>query len=141
MIPFELDDRLAGDTLPLYDLPLCRALLMLDARYPWVVLVPRRAALSEVFELSDSEQQQLWREASQLGQAMKTAFGGDKLNIATLGNVVSQLHMHVVIRRHDDAAWPAPVWGHGTPEAYSPAKLQAMQARLAELMATLEITP
>ncbi|MGM0544547.1 MAG: HIT domain-containing protein [Pseudomonadota bacterium] len=141
MALFELDDRLAGDTLPLCDLPLCRALLMRDARYPWVVLVPRRAALSEVFELSDSEQLQLWREASQLGQAMKTAFGGDKLNIATLGNVVSQLHMHLVIRRHDDAAWPAPVWGHGMPEAYSPGEEHAMQARLTELIAALEMTP
>lgn len=141
MPPFELDDRLAGDTLPLCDLPLCRALLMLDARFPWVVLVPRRAALSEVFELPDREQRQLWREASQLGQAMKTAFGGDKLNLATLGNVVSQLHMHVVIRRHDDAAWPAPVWGHGTPEPYSPGEEHAMQARLTELIAALEITP
>ncbi len=91
---------------------------MNDARYPWVILVPRHASISEVFELSITDQQQLWREATQLGEAMKTALGGDKINIATLGNVVSQLHVHVVLRRHTDTAWPAPVWGNGKAEPY-----------------------
>lgn len=118
MASFELDTRLEADTFPLADLPLCRALLMNDARYPWVILVPRIPALSEVFELPPNEQAQLWREATALGQAMKTTFQGDKLNIATLGNVVSQLHLHVVVRHQDDASWPAPVWGNGTPEPY-----------------------
>lgn len=118
MINFELDERLAADTLPVTDLPLCRVLLMNDARYPWVILVPRHASISEVFELSADDQQQLWREATQLGEAMKTVLGGDKVNIASLGNVVSQLHVHVVLRRHDDATWPAPVWGNGSPEPY-----------------------
>ncbi|WGI24760.1 HIT domain-containing protein [Halomonas alkaliantarctica] len=118
MINFELDERLAADTLPIADLPLSRALLMNDARYPWVILVPRQAAISEVFELSGDDQQQLWREATQLGEAMKTALKGDKVNIASLGNVVSQLHVHVVLRRHSDATWPAPVWGKGSPEPY-----------------------
>lgn len=139
MTTFVLDERLANDTQPLADLPLCRALLMLDARYPWVVLVPRRAALSEVFELTTDEQQQLWREAGQLGQAMKATFNGDKLNIATLGNVVSQLHVHVVIRHHDDDAWPAPVWGHGSAEPYSPSQQQTIQARLTTLIETLDL--
>ncbi|TVP51526.1 MAG: HIT domain-containing protein [Halomonas sp.] len=115
---FTLDERLLADTLPVADLPLCRLLLMNDARYPWVVLVPRHADISEVFELSATDQQQLWREATQLGEAMKTALGGDKLNIATLGNVVSQLHVHVVVRMHTDATWPAPVWGNGSPQPY-----------------------
>ena len=139
MTTFALDERLAKDTLLLSDLPLCRALLMLDARYPWVVLVPRRAALSEVFELTTDDQQQLWREAGQLGQVMKTAFNGDKLNIATLGNVVSQLHVHVVIRHHDDEAWPAPVWGYGRAEPYTPNKQKTMQARLSALIETLDL--
>ncbi|SDN51403.1 HIT domain-containing protein [Vreelandella arcis] len=138
MTTFVLDERLACDTQHLADLPLCRALLMLDARYPWVVLVPRREGLSEVFELTTAEQQQLWREASQLGQAMKAAFGGDKVNIATLGNVVSQLHVHVVIRYHEDAVWPAPVWGNGVAEPYSASQLTTMQARLLELINTLD---
>lgn len=118
MINFELDERLAADTFPIADLPLSRALLMNDARYPWVILVPRHASISEVFELSADDQQQLWREATQLGDAMKTALEGDKVNIASLGNVVSQLHVHVVLRRHGDATWPAPVWGNGSPEPY-----------------------
>ncbi|MGE6608225.1 HIT domain-containing protein [Halomonas sp. NPDC076908] len=115
---FTLDERLSADTLPVADLPLCRVLLMNDARYPWVILVPRHASISEVFELSATDQEQLWREATDLGEAMKTALGGDKLNIATLGNVVSQLHVHVVVRRRTDATWPAPVWGNGSPEPY-----------------------
>ncbi|MDQ7730847.1 HIT domain-containing protein [Halomonas sp. SpR8] len=118
MINFELDERLIADTLPIADLPLSRVLLMNDARYPWVILVPRHAAISEVFELSTDDQQQLWQEATLLGEAMKATLGGDKVNIAALGNVVSQLHVHVVIRRHSDATWPAPVWGNGSPEPY-----------------------
>jgi diadenosine tetraphosphate (Ap4A) HIT family hydrolase len=115
---FELDERLAADTLPIADLPLSRVLLMNDARYPWIILVPRRSAISEVFELAIDDQRQLWREATLLGEAMKTALGGDKVNIASLGNVVSQLHVHVVIRRYNDATWPAPVWGNGSPKPY-----------------------
>lgn len=130
---FELDERLAADTSPIADLPLSRALLMNDARYPWVILVPRHAAISEVFELSANDQQQLWREATQLGDAMKTALGGDKVNIAALGNVVSQLHVHVVLRRHGDAAWPAPVWGNGSPQPYD----QDGQARLIDQLQAL----
>lgn len=118
MINFELDERLAADTFPIADLPLSRVLLMNDARYPWVILVPRHASISEVFELPADNQQQLWREATQLGEAMKTVLNGDKVNIASLGNVVRQLHVHVVLRRHDDATWPAPVWGNGSPEPY-----------------------
>ncbi|HAA44179.1 MAG: histidine triad (HIT) protein [Halomonas sp. 54_146] len=134
MTNFELDERLAADTFPVADLPLCRVLLMNDARYPWAILVPRQAAISEVFELSAADQQQLWREATQLGEAMKTALAGDKLNIATLGNVVSQLHIHVVIRRHNDAAWPAPVWGNGSPSPYDLDGQAHMRAQLTALV-------
>ncbi len=130
---FTLDARLAADTLPVAELPLSRVLLMNDARYPWVILVPRHAAISEVFELSAHDQQQLWREATQLGEAMKTALGGDKINIASLGNVVSQLHVHVVVRRHTDATWPAPVWGNGSAEPYD----QESKAQLREQLQTL----
>lgn len=134
MTHFELDERLAADTFPVADLPLCRVLLMNDSRYPWVILVPRQASISEVFELSAQDQQQLWREATQLGEAMKTALAGDKLNIATLGNVVSQLHIHVVIRRHNDATWPAPVWGNGSPSAYELDDQADMRAQLTALI-------
>ncbi|MFG6665886.1 HIT domain-containing protein [Halomonas sp. HNIBRBA4712] len=119
MSTFNLDPRLAADTLSLADLPLCRALLMNDARYPWVILVPRREGISEVFELESEEQAQLWREATALGQALKLAFQGDKLNVGALGNVVSQLHVHLVVRFESDEAWPAPVWGKGEAKPYT----------------------
>lgn len=135
MKTFELDPRLEADTLPLADLPLCRALLMNDARYPWVVLVPRRDSVSEVFELSQDEQAQLWRETIALGTAMKEIFHGDKLNIATLGNVVNQLHIHLVVRYTDDACWPAPVWGNGSPEPY---ELPLQGSRREQLLAQIE---
>ncbi|MGO1872026.1 MAG: HIT domain-containing protein [Halomonas sp.] len=140
MNDFTLDERLASDTFPVADLPLCRVLLMNDARYPWVILVPRHPAISEILELPAADQQQLWREATQLGEAMKVAMGGDKLNIASLGNVVSQLHVHVVIRQHGDATWPAPVWGNGTPEPYDLAGQAHMRDQLLAHIQTLDVS-
>ena len=110
---FKLDERLFKDTVVLGDFTLCRVLLMNDSRYPWLILVPRRAGISELFELNMAEQQQLWQETSYVGQVLKDVFQADKINIATLGNVVKQLHMHIVVRMQDDAAWAAPVWGNG----------------------------
>ncbi|QJQ95002.1 MULTISPECIES: HIT domain-containing protein [Halomonadaceae] len=118
MSDFTLDPRLEADSLPITELPLCQVRLMNDARFAWLLLVPRRSDVSEVFELSEQDQAQLWREATALGQGMKQALQGDKLNLATLGNVVSQLHLHVIVRKHDDDAWPAPVWGHGQAQPY-----------------------
>ena len=139
MNDFTLDKRLAADTLPVAELPLSRVLLMNDARYPWVILVPRYASISEVFELSAQDQQQLWREATQLGDAMKTALGGDKINIASLGNVVSQLHVHVIVRRHADATWPAPVWGNGSAEPYDLDSQAQLRAQLQALITGLDV--
>lgn len=108
---FALDSRLQQDTIALGDLPLCRLLLSKDANYPWFILVPRRPAVSEVFELDEEAQQQLWQEATLLAKLLDGLFDADKMNVATLGNVVSQLHMHVIVRRQSDVAWPGPVWG------------------------------
>ena len=127
---FKLDERLLKDTVALGDLALCRVLLMNDSRYPWLILVPRCADMSEVFQLSAAEQQQLWQETSHVGQVLKDVFQADKINIATLGNVVKQLHMHVVVRMQDDAAWPAPVWGNGAAQSYTEDALADMRARL-----------
>ena len=127
---FKLDERLFKDTVVLGDFTLCRVLLMNDSRYPWLILVPRRADISELFELNMAEQQQLWQETSYVGQVLKDVFQADKINIATLGNVVKQLHMHIVVRMQDDAAWPAPVWGNGAAQAYTGEVLAAMRARL-----------
>jgi diadenosine tetraphosphate (Ap4A) HIT family hydrolase len=108
---FVLDSRLLQDTLPIGDFPLCRLLLSNDVNYPWFILVPRRADISEVFQLEAEDQQQLWQETTALSKVLKELFDADKLNVAALGNVVSQLHMHVIVRKRSDAAWPAPVWG------------------------------
>ncbi|MFY0991760.1 HIT family protein [Halomonas sp. C05BenzN] len=139
MSDFEPDARLVEDSYPVTELPLCQLRLMNDARFPWLVLVPRRRGISEVFELEDAEQQQLWREASRIGRALKESLGGDKLNIASLGNVVAQLHVHVVIRRHGDAAWPGPVWGQGEPEPYDLDALATMRDQLLAQVEGLEL--
>jgi len=98
--PFELDPRLAADTFLVGQTPLSQVLLMNDARYPWLILVPRRVDITEPFELSEADQAQLWQESMRLGQAMKAHFAADKLNIAALGNQVAQLHVHHIARFH-----------------------------------------
>lgn len=124
---FVLDSRLHHDTVALGDLPLCRLLISKDANYPWFILVPRRPAISEVFELDEEAQQQLWDETTLLAKLLDRVFVADKMNIATLGNVVSQLHMHVIVRRQGDPAWPAPVWGNQPARAYAPEELAHMR--------------
>ncbi len=131
---FELDQRLQQDTCWLADLPLCRVLLMNDARYPWLILVPRVAGVSEVFELDEAQQRQLWDESRLLAQAMARVFAADKMNIATLGNVVRQLHMHLVARLEGDASWPAPVWGRGVAVPYSEEEQDGMRRQMLEAL-------
>ena len=127
---FSLDSRLQQDTLVVGDFPLCRLLLMNDANYPWFILVPRREAVSELFQLDIADQQSLWQETTRLAEILKDAFSADKMNVATLGNVVSQLHMHVIVRRREDAAWPAPVWGRHPARGYSEEEIAAIRERL-----------
>lgn len=127
---FVLDSRLQQDTLPMGDLPLCRVLLSNDANYPWFILVPRRADIREVFQLEAADQQQLWRETTELAQLLQATFKADKMNVAALGNVVSQLHMHVIVRRRDDVAWPAPVWGKHPARPYSDEEVGGIREQL-----------
>lgn len=127
---FSLDARLQQDTLVLGDFPLCRLLLMNDANYPWFILVPRREAVSELFQLDATDQQQLWLETTRLAETLKDAFVADKMNVATLGNVVSQLHVHVIVRRREDPAWPAPVWGRLPVRPYAAGEVDALCRRL-----------
>lgn len=115
---FVLHERLAADCLTVGDLPLCRVLLMNDARFPWLILVPRRPDIREVFELEGGDQAALFAETTLTGQRLLNLCGGEKLNFAALGNQVPQLHMHVISRRSDDPAWPAPIWGVGEAEPY-----------------------
>ncbi|MBA6117056.1 MULTISPECIES: HIT family protein [Pseudomonas] len=130
---FEMDSRLQQDCQVLGDFPLCRLLLSKDANYPWFILVPKRAGVSEVFDLSPQDQAQLWKETTSLAEALKDEFAADKMNIATLGNVVSQLHMHVIVRRRVDAAWPAPVWGKVAALEYTQEQVEAIGRRLRAL--------
>ena len=132
---FELDSRLEQDTVSLGDFPLCRLLLMNDRQYPWFILVPRREEVSELFQLDAADQQALWQETTSLAETLKDTFGADKMNVATLGNVVGQLHMHVIARRRDDAPWPAPVWGKLPAEPYTQEQIAAIRQKL-ELVLT-----
>ena len=131
---FSLDPRLQQDTLTVGDFPLCRLLLMNDAQYPWFILVPRRAAVSEVFDLDAADQLALWQETTTLASVLKDGFAADKINVATLGNMVSQLHMHVIARTREDAVWPAPVWGKLPAQPYSEVQLAEVLARLRLLL-------
>lgn len=128
---FELHPQLAADTHPVGDLALCRILLMDDANWPWVILVPRRPDIREICELSDDDQVALVRESSRLAGALQTLFTPDKLNIAALGNVVPQLHLHHVARHRGDPAWPKPVWGTRPRKPYDLADAHAIVAKLA----------
>ena len=120
MPAFALDPRLDADTYPLGRLALSRLLLMNDARYPWLILVPERADLAEIIDLSETEQILLMREITLASQVLRKLFDPDKLNIGALGNRVRQLHVHVLARFVSDAAWPGPVWGVGEAQAYPP---------------------
>lgn len=118
-VGFELHPQLEQDTHFVTDLPLCRVLLMNESRYPWLILAPRRAGIREIHELAAADRQQLWAESDQVSRALIALFQPDKLNIAALGNVVTQLHIHHIARFQTDAAWPAPVWGKFVPESYA----------------------
>lgn len=122
--PFELHERLAADTHSLGELPLSRLLMSRDGRYPWFLLVPRIAGLRELHELSDADRRRLSDESAALSRALLKVFGGDKLNLAAIGNLVPQLHLHHVVRFTTDAAWPAPVWGHLPPQALADEEAQ-----------------
>jgi len=117
---WSLHPQLAQDTVPIGDLVLARVLLANDANFPWLILVPRRPGLIELIELEENAQVQLLSEVAAAARALKSITECDKLNIAALGNQVAQLHVHVIARRHSDAAWPKPVWGAAPPTAYSP---------------------
>ena len=129
---FELHPRLARDTFVIGDFPLSRLLLMNDASYPWFILVPRRADIVEIFELRHDDQLQLLKESSQLSMVLSRVFEADKLNIAALGNMVPQLHIHHIVRYRSDQAWPQPVWGRFPAQPYSKRALQETCANLIE---------
>jgi diadenosine tetraphosphate (Ap4A) HIT family hydrolase len=128
---FQLHARLEADTRPAADWPLCRVLLMEDARYFWLILVPKREGVTEITDLSAGERSQLMEEAARAGEIIKAA-GAVKLNIGALGNQVPQLHLHVIGRQPGDPAWPGPVWGHSPAVPYDDA-LRARRLALVRL--------
>ena len=129
-----LHSQLAADTLSVGDFPLSRLLLMNESRYPWCILVPRVAGVKELHRLDDGDQLQLLRESTALARAMDAAFAPHKMNVAALGNVVPQLHVHHIARFRGDPAWPAPVWGKFPPQAYEPSaateRIETLRRRL-----------
>ena len=128
--PWSLHPRLAADAAPVGDLPLSRVLAVDDVNFPWVLLVPRRAGASEIIDLSEPDQAQLTAEIARVASALKRITSCDKLNVAAIGNVVPQLHIHVVARRTDDAAWPRPVWGAVPAKPYGAGELELFIAAL-----------
>lgn len=133
--PFALHPRLAADTVTIGRFTLSRVLLMNDARYPWCILVPERPGLCEIHQLTAADQVQLIRESSLLAACLVKTFAAHKMNVAALGNVVTQLHLHHVVRYRDDAAWPAPVWGRGEAVPYAAANIVAVRDRIAAVLA------
>jgi len=128
---FELHPRLAADTEAIGGLGLSRLLLMNDRRFPWVILVPERASASEIHDLSAGDRAVLVEEIARTGATLEKLFAPDKINVGAIGNIVPQLHVHVVARHMGDAAWPAPVWGFGAPEPYPADLLNETVRRIA----------
>jgi|SRR5579871_5444948 len=125
---FALDDRLAADAFVVGDMTLTRVLLMNDARWRWLILVPRREGAVELIDLAAADRRQLFEEAASAAGFLKAYAGADKINLGALGNVVRQFHLHVVARMVGDPAWPGPVWGHGAARRYEESDARALIA-------------
>ena len=138
---FILDPRLAADTIPIGDLPLCRVLLMNDARYPWLILVPRRPDMAEIIDLERDARLALMDEIAQASDALRALVNLDKINVGALGNIVRQLHVHVLARSVGDYAWPGPVWGAGATVKYEGDAGVALASRFRALLTTYFTPP
>lgn len=131
---FVLDSKLKADTFLIADLKISRLLLMNDANYTWLILVPRKKDLVELTDLSFEEQTEVLREINLLGEILQQNFAAEKLNIAALGNVVKQLHIHVIARKVDDVAFPKPVWGNSVAKPYKEVDAQAVITTIKSLL-------
>lgn len=129
---FELHERLAADTLLVTDLALCRVLLMNDRRFPWLILVPRRPGLRDFDDVAGAEKADFHAEIDLASAVLREVAGAEKMNVAALGNMVPQLHVHVIARFSGDAAWPSPVWGMGQAEPYGADEARSLVERLAD---------
>jgi diadenosine tetraphosphate (Ap4A) HIT family hydrolase len=126
--PWSLHPQLEQDTAIIGDLALSRLLVSNDASYPWLLLVPRRPGAVEIIDLDGTDRQQLMDEIALVSGVLKAVTACDKLNVAAIGNMVPQLHVHIVARRHGDAAWPKPVWGTLPAQAWDPAERERLVA-------------
>lgn len=134
-VPFVLNSRLAADTLPAGRLALSHVLVMNDSRYPWLVLVPALAGLRELHDLGAADRTRLMEEIARASRALHDLCRPDKINVGAIGNIVPQLHVHVIARRTGDAAWPAPVWGVGQAVPYGAAEAAEIRDRIAAALA------
>jgi diadenosine tetraphosphate (Ap4A) HIT family hydrolase len=129
-MPFSVDERLIADTRQVTDWPLCRVLLMNDRRFPWLILVPRRESLRDFHDVPAADKPAFLAEIDRASAALQRATGAHKMNVAALGNLVPQLHVHVIARFETDAGWPRPVWGVGQVEPYGPGEAETFLGRL-----------
>ena len=130
---FELAAEFERDSLWLADWPLCQLRVQNDANYPWFILIPRRVAMVEIIDLTEQDREQLWHESAHLSVFLKAEFQAKKLNVAALGNMVPQLHLHHIARYEHDIAWPAPVWGKASAQPYTETQWQQLKQKLALL--------
>ena len=134
-LSFNRDSRLESSTLPVGDLSLCSVRLQDDARFPWLLLVPRRSGVSEITDLSEEDAATLWQEIRIATRVMQELAKPDKVNVATIGNLVPQMHIHIIGRFRSDPAWPGTVWGFGTRTPYPDHAARALVERAAALFA------
>ncbi len=137
---FSLHPALKKDCIELGRLELCRALLMNDNQFPWLILVPERVNISEIYQLSPTDQQQLMYESSYIAKKLAELYQADKINIAALGNIVPQLHIHHVVRYKTDKAWPAPIWGKFDAQPYTEKERAIIQSQLKEIVKVHKLT-
>ncbi|WP_432740487.1 HIT family protein [Methylobacter sp. G7] len=127
---FQLHPRLEQDCIVIGRFELCRLLMMNDSQYPWFILVPERAGLQEIYQLNKTERELLTEESSYLAETLANLYQADKMNIAAIGNLVPQLHIHHIVRYQTDKAWPAPVWGKFAAEPYTEQQIADTLARV-----------
>jgi len=131
-ITFQLHPRLKQDCIVIGRLDLCQLLMMNDSQYPWFILVPEKADIKEIYQLSKPERLTLTEESSYLAENLATLYHADKMNIAAIGNLVTQLHIHHIVRYQDDKAWPAPIWGKFDAIPYTQQQITDIIARVKE---------
>lgn len=137
MSEFTLHQMLANDCIELIDFPLSKLLLMNDSQYPWFVLVPRIKDIQDIYQLDWSQQQQLLNESSLLSELLMDTFQGRKMNVAALGNICPQLHIHHIVRFEQDKSWPKPVWGSFSAIAYSENEIEALKLKIIPALKTI----